>query len=52
MSDCASLRKYVVPSSTNSDVFVINLEDKRRLDLLDIGDLQESKPTNAVNPNQ
>lgn len=52
MRDCVSLRKYVVPSSTNADVFVINLEDKRRLDLLDIGDLQESKPTNAVNPNQ
>jgi regulator of protease activity HflC (stomatin/prohibitin superfamily) len=52
MRDCVSLRKYVVPNSTNSDVFVINLEDKRRLDLLDIGDLQEKKPINVDNPNK
>ena len=44
VKDCAALRKYIVPSSTQSDVFVINLEEKRRLDLLDIGDLKESKP--------
>ncbi|MCK5845708.1 MAG: hypothetical protein KAG97_13425, partial [Victivallales bacterium] len=45
--DCAGLRKYIVPSSTKSDVFVINLEEKRRLDLLDIGDLKETKPKDA-----
>lgn len=50
--DCVSLRKYVVPNSTKSDVFVINLEDKRRLDLLDIKDLQEQKPINVDNNNK
>ncbi|NOY74626.1 MAG: hypothetical protein GXP32_02405 [Kiritimatiellaeota bacterium] len=44
IKDCAALRKYIVPNSTKSDVFVINLEEKRRLDLLDIGDLKEPPP--------
>jgi regulator of protease activity HflC (stomatin/prohibitin superfamily) len=48
--DCANLRKYIVPSDTKNDVFVINLEEKRRLDLLDIGDLKETKPVNPEKP--
>ena len=40
-NDCKSIRKYVVPSTSQYDVYVINLEEKQRLDLLDMGDLQE-----------
>ena len=39
--DCRDLRKYVVASAAKKNVVVINLEEKRRLDLLDMGDLKE-----------
>jgi regulator of protease activity HflC (stomatin/prohibitin superfamily) len=40
-NDCQSVRKYIVPNTSQYDVYVINLEEKQRLDLLDITDLQE-----------
>ncbi|MBN1865005.1 MAG: hypothetical protein JW808_08900, partial [Victivallales bacterium] len=42
-TDCRDARKYIVPSGSQYDVYVINLEEKQRLDLLDITDLQEDK---------
>ncbi len=41
--DCRDARKYIVPAGTQYDVYVINLEEKQRLDLLDITDFQEDK---------
>jgi len=41
--ECAHLRKYIVPASSKNDVYVINLEEKRRLDLIDMSDLEEKK---------
>lgn len=40
-NDCKEVRKYIVPNTSQYDVYVINLEEKKRLDLLDISDLQE-----------
>ena len=42
-TDCKNVRKYIVPNTSQYDVYVINLEEKQRLDLLDITDLQEEK---------
>ena len=42
-NDCKQVRKYIVPNTSQYDVYVINLEEKQRLDLLDITDLQEDK---------
>jgi hypothetical protein len=42
--ECRGLRKYIVPASSRNDVYVINLEEKRRLDLLDINDLKDRAP--------
>lgn len=42
-NDCKNVRKYIVPDAIQNDVYVINLEEKQRLDLLDIADLQEEK---------
>lgn len=43
-NDCKDVRKYIVPDTTQNDVYVINLEEKERPDLLDISDFQEEKP--------
>jgi hypothetical protein len=40
--DCMNIRKYIVPASSKNDVYVINLEEKRRLDLIDLNDLKEN----------
>jgi regulator of protease activity HflC (stomatin/prohibitin superfamily) len=40
-TDCRDVRKFIVPATAQYDVYVINLEEKQRLDLLDISDLQE-----------
>jgi len=44
-NDCESARKFIVPDSTRSDVYIINLEEKARLDLLDadLTDIKEAK---------
>jgi len=41
-NDCSGLKKYIVASAAKRNVVVINLEEKRRLDLLDITDLKEA----------
>jgi len=43
--DCAALRKFLVPAARRDEVFVLNLEEKVRLDLLstDLSDLREEK---------
>jgi len=40
-TNCKDVRKFIVPNTAQYDVYVINLEEKQRLDLLDITDLQE-----------
>jgi hypothetical protein len=40
-NDCKNIRKYIVPASSKNDVYIINLEEKRRLDLIDINDLKD-----------
>lgn len=42
-NDCKNVRKYIVPDTAQNDVYVINLEEKQRLDLLDISDLKDEK---------
>ena len=42
-TDCKDVRKYIVPDTSQYDVYVINLEEKQRLDLLDVSDFQEDK---------
>jgi regulator of protease activity HflC (stomatin/prohibitin superfamily) len=44
-NDCRNIRKYIVPASSKNDVYVINLEEKRRLDLIDLNDLKEDNQT-------
>ncbi len=39
--DCKKLRKYIVPASSQNDVYVINLEEKRKFDLTDLNDLKD-----------
>jgi membrane protease subunit HflK len=34
--DCSNVRKYIVPDDTQHDVYIINLEEKQKLDLLDL----------------
>ena len=48
-NDCKDIRKYIVPSSSKNDVYVINLEEKRRLEFIDIDDLEESKDPSDLN---
>lgn len=48
-NDCKQVRKYIVPNSAQYDVYVINLEEKKRLDLLDISDLQEENKNKGQN---
>lgn len=46
--DCLTARKFIVPDSKRDEVFILNLEEKARLDLLstDLADLrEEAKPT-------
>jgi regulator of protease activity HflC (stomatin/prohibitin superfamily) len=38
-NDCRDIRKYILPADTKHDVYIINLEEKQKLDLLDINDL-------------
>lgn len=42
-NDCKAVRKYIVPVSGRYDVYIINLEEKTRLDLMDVdlGELSE-----------
>lgn len=42
-NDCKAVRKYIVPVSSRYDVYIINLEEKTRLDLteVDLGELSE-----------
>ena len=49
--DCKNLRKYIVPSSSKNDVYVINLEEKRRLDLIDLNDLKDEPDTRKSDNN-
>lgn len=45
-NDCKDVRKYIVPDTAQNDVYVINLEEKDRPDLLDISDFQEETNNN------
>ena len=49
--DCKNLRKYIVPASSKNDVYVINLEEKRRLDLIDLNDLKDEPATKKSDNN-
>lgn len=42
-NDCKTVRKYIVPDTVQNDVYVINLEEKQRMDLLNISDFKEDK---------
>ena len=39
-NDCMDLRKFIISSKINSQIYELNMEEKPRLDLLDGADIQ------------